>query len=103
MDEGKAAGQRPTWWSRPRGVSAPRPVAGGARTPQGSPVPLHGEDPYGTPPYGGPGPWAPAPPVQRPAATPARGTLLPPQAQTAVPAPERAKASAPAASPRWSS
>ncbi|MGY1453335.1 S1C family serine protease [Streptomyces sp. SS8] len=91
MDEGKAAaGQRPTWWSRPRGVSAPRPVAGGTRTPRSVPVPLHGEDPYGTPPYGGPGPWAPAPPVQRPEATPARGTLLPPRRQAAVPAPERA-------------
>lgn len=41
--------------------------------------PLHAEDPYGTPPYGGPGPWAPAPPVQRPMATPAQGTVLPPQ------------------------
>lgn len=40
--------------------------------------PLHPEDPYGTPPYGGPGPWAPAPPVQRPVATPAHGTVLPP-------------------------
>ncbi|MGX1976965.1 trypsin-like peptidase domain-containing protein [Streptomyces kronopolitis] len=40
--------------------------------------PLHAEDPYGTPPYGGPGPWAPAPPVQRPVATPAHGTVLPP-------------------------
>ncbi|MFG2097003.1 S1C family serine protease [Streptomyces sp. NPDC048612] len=41
---------------------------------------MHAEDPYGTPPYGGPGPWAPAPPVQRPTATPAQGTVLPPQA-----------------------
>ncbi|SFJ93567.1 S1C family serine protease [Streptomyces pini] len=88
MDEGKAAGQRPTWWSRPRGARAPRPVAKDARTVQGAPAPLHGEDPYGTPPYGGPGPWAPAPPVQRPTATPARGTTLPPQAQAPGPAPE---------------
>ncbi|MFH0242500.1 S1C family serine protease [Streptomyces sp. HK10] len=86
MNEGKAAGQRPTWWSRPRGVSAPRPVAGGARTSRDASAPLHGEDPYGTPPYGGPGPRAPAPPVQRPTATPARGTLLPPRAQAAGPA-----------------
>ncbi|WP_410536638.1 trypsin-like peptidase domain-containing protein [Streptomyces sp. KL2] len=77
MDEGRAAGQRPTWWSRPRGVSAPRPAAGGAPTARGAQAPLHGEDPYGTPPYGGLGPWAPAPPVQRPTATPARGTPLP--------------------------
>ncbi|WP_101256904.1 trypsin-like peptidase domain-containing protein [Streptomyces barkulensis] len=95
MDEGKAAGQRPTWWSRPRGVSAPRPVAKDARTARGAPAPLHGEDPYGTPPYGGPGPWAPAPPVQRPTATPARGTLLPPQAQAAGPAPEHTAGSVP--------
>lgn len=40
--------------------------------------PRHAEDPYGTPPYGDPGPWAPAPPVQRPVATPAHGTVLPP-------------------------
>ncbi|MEV0227512.1 trypsin-like peptidase domain-containing protein [Streptomyces sp. NPDC050704] len=41
------------------------------------PKPLHAPDRYGTPPYGGPGPWAPAPPVQHPAATPARGTAVP--------------------------
>ncbi|HZG03449.1 MAG TPA: trypsin-like peptidase domain-containing protein [Streptomyces sp.] len=79
MDEGKATGPQPTWWSRPRGTSAPRPVGGG-RTTEAAPRPLHAEDPYSTPPYGGPGPWAPAPPVQRPVATPAQGTRLPPQA-----------------------
>ncbi|MFI6337016.1 trypsin-like peptidase domain-containing protein [Streptomyces sp. NPDC050535] len=41
------------------------------------PQPLHAPDPYGTPPYGEPGPWASAPPVQYPAATPARGTHVP--------------------------
>ncbi|MFH8406479.1 trypsin-like peptidase domain-containing protein [Streptomyces sp. NPDC018019] len=40
---------------------------------------MHPQDPYGTPPYGDPGPWAPAPPVQRPTATPAHGTGVPPQ------------------------
>ncbi|GAA2401215.1 hypothetical protein GCM10010420_30110 [Streptomyces glaucosporus] len=85
MDEGKAARPQPTWWSRPRGTSAPRP-AGGVRGTGTVPGPLHGEDPYSTPPYGGPGPWAPAPPVRRPPAAPARGTLLPAQAQ--APAPE---------------
>ncbi|MEU1487626.1 trypsin-like peptidase domain-containing protein [Streptomyces sp. NPDC005752] len=40
--------------------------------------PLHATDEYSTPPYGGPGPWAPAPPVQRPVATPAHGTPVPP-------------------------
>ncbi|MFI2778553.1 S1C family serine protease [Streptomyces sp. ALB3] len=40
--------------------------------------PLHAPDEYSTPPYGGPGPWAPAPPVQRPVATPAHGTPVPP-------------------------
>ncbi|MGI5402725.1 trypsin-like peptidase domain-containing protein [Streptomyces sp. CA-135486] len=43
------------------------------------PQPLHEPDEYSTPPYGGPGPWAPAPPVQRPMATPAHGTAVPPQ------------------------
>ncbi len=89
MDEGKAARPQPTWWSRPRGTSAPRPV-GGVQAAGPVPRPLHGEDPYGTPPYGGPGPWAPAPPVQRPVPTPARGTRLPAQAQP--PAPESAAA-----------
>ncbi|WP_433858099.1 trypsin-like peptidase domain-containing protein [Streptomyces kronopolitis] len=55
------------------GVTAGGPAAAPARQ-----RPLHPEDPYGTPPYGGPGPWAPAPPVQRPVATPAHGTVLPP-------------------------
>ncbi|QHC25586.1 trypsin-like peptidase domain-containing protein [Streptomyces sp. GS7] len=72
----------------PRGAADPQPqptvpaeAAGGApRRPQ----PLHPEDPYGTPPYGGPGPWAPAPLVQRPMATPAHGTALPPEAGTAA-------------------
>ncbi|WP_030370676.1 S1C family serine protease [Streptomyces rimosus] len=49
--------------------------------------PLHPQDPYGTPPYGDPGPWAPAPPVQRPMATPAHGTGVPPQGTAAVPPP----------------
>ncbi|MFK4223639.1 trypsin-like peptidase domain-containing protein [Streptomyces sp. NPDC019890] len=51
------------------------PVASEAARPQ----PLHEPDEYSTPPYGGPGPWAPAPPVQRPMATPAHGTAVPPQ------------------------
>ncbi|GAA2466076.1 trypsin-like peptidase domain-containing protein [Streptomyces macrosporus] len=91
MDEGKAAEPQPTWWSRPRGASAPHP-AGGAQATEAGPKPLHGEDPYSTPPYGGPGPWAPAPPVQRPVATPARGTRLPAQAQAPAPETEPAPA-----------
>lgn len=57
---------------------APAPAEAPDAAPQ-RPQPLHAEDPYSTPPYGGPGPWAPAPPVQRPMATPAQGTTLPPQ------------------------
>ncbi|MFI0903806.1 trypsin-like peptidase domain-containing protein [Streptomyces sioyaensis] len=53
-------------------------TAGGPAAAPRQQRPLHDEDPYGTPPYGGPGPWAPAPPVQRPVATPAHGTVLPP-------------------------
>ncbi|MFE7295033.1 trypsin-like peptidase domain-containing protein [Streptomyces sp. NPDC057579] len=58
--------------------------------PAGSPAaprqqPLHPEDPYSTPPYGGPGPWAPAPLVQRPTATPAHGTVLPPAPAAVAP------------------
>ncbi|OKI98048.1 S1C family serine protease [Streptomyces sp. CB02058] len=53
-----------------------------AAEPEARPVPraqpLHAPDAYSTPPYGGPGPWAPAPPVQRPVATPAHGTPVPP-------------------------
>ncbi|MGX1756689.1 trypsin-like peptidase domain-containing protein [Streptomyces lydicus] len=59
----------------------PAPGAPASGNPSATPPrqqPLHAEDPYGTPPYGGPGPWAPAPPVQRPVATPAHGTVLPP-------------------------
>ncbi|MGP8299303.1 S1C family serine protease [Streptomyces inhibens] len=72
-----------------------------AETPSATPQrrqPLHPEDPYGTPPYGGPGPWAPAPPVQRPVATPAHGTVLPPAAGPMPPygAPAPAAPGAPA-------
>ena len=57
-----------------------RPDAASASTPAAAaPKPLHDPDPYSTPPYGEPGPWAPAPPVQHPAATPARGTTVPTQ------------------------
>ncbi|MEV3989294.1 trypsin-like peptidase domain-containing protein [Streptomyces sp. NPDC049837] len=56
--------------------------------PGGAPVrpqPLHQPDEYSTPPYGEPGPWAPAPPVQRPMATPAHGTAVPPAYGTPQP------------------
>ncbi|MFF8277735.1 S1C family serine protease [Streptomyces lateritius] len=66
-------------------VEAPAPAPVPAQ-----PQPLHEPDEYRTPPYGGPGPWAPAPPVQRPVAAPAHGSVppqpVPPQApQQAVP------------------
>ncbi|MGP3982634.1 trypsin-like peptidase domain-containing protein [Streptomyces sp. KR80] len=67
-------------------------LAGGQEAVQ----PRHAPDPYGTPPYGEPGPWAPAPPVQRPVATPAHGTHIPP-AVTAAAAPHPVPA--PAATP----
>ena len=64
-------------------TSAPATSAPVTTTPVTSaparPQPLHEPDEYSTPPYGGPGPWAPAPPVQRPMATPAHGTVVPPQ------------------------
>ncbi|CAM5562042.1 PDZ domain-containing protein OS=Streptomyces rimosus subsp. rimosus (strain ATCC /DSM 40260 / JCM 4667 / NRRL 2234) OX=1265868 GN=SRIM_026930 PE=3 SV=1 [Streptomyces rimosus subsp. rimosus] len=65
------------------------PSAGQVPAPPTAPPqqPLHPQDPYGTPPYGDPGPWAPAPPVQRPMATPAHGTGVPPQGTAAVPPP----------------
>ncbi|MGW6062938.1 S1C family serine protease [Streptomyces sp. NPDC055189] len=56
-----------------------------ADVPADRPRPLHDPDPYSTPPYGEPGPWAPAPPVQHPAATPARGTHLPAAAHSGTP------------------
>ncbi|KUJ64693.1 protease [Streptomyces albus subsp. albus] len=82
----------------PAAPAAPAaPVADVPAAPAGVPVqgagsaeavrPLHDPDPYGTPPYGGPGPWAPAPPVQRPVATPAHGTHLPPAAHQMAPMP----------------
>ncbi|WP_405408512.1 trypsin-like peptidase domain-containing protein [Streptomyces decoyicus] len=75
----RAAVAAPAPEAAPVPPTAPVP----AETPSAAPQrqqPLHPEDPYGTPPYGGPGPWAPAPPVQRPVATPAHGTVLPPAA-----------------------
>ncbi|BCK68779.1 hypothetical protein Srufu_027320 [Streptomyces libani subsp. rufus] len=80
----------------PTPPAAPAPTEPPAAAPQ---QPLHAEDPYGTPPYGGPGPWAPAPPVQRPMATPAQGTALPPQAGPLPPygAPATPQAAMPAA------
>ncbi|MBT2489266.1 trypsin-like peptidase domain-containing protein [Streptomyces sp. ISL-96] len=81
MDEGKPAGPKAKWWSRPAPVpGAPEPESERepAQVPQPRPQPLHAPDPYATPPYGGPGPWAPAPPVQRPVPTPPHGTFVPP-------------------------
>ncbi|MEU9487026.1 trypsin-like peptidase domain-containing protein [Streptomyces decoyicus] len=109
----------PTAVAAPAPETAPAPPMApvSAETPSAAPQrqqPLHPEDPYGTPPYGGPGPWAPAPPVQRPVATPAHGTVLPPTAgpmppygapaapQGAVPGagyPSPAQAAAPPAPP----
>ncbi|MFG2885586.1 trypsin-like peptidase domain-containing protein [Streptomyces sp. NPDC048297] len=63
--------------------------------------PLHDPDPYSTPPYGEPGPWAPAPPVQHPAATPARGTVVPPQATPPAPAVSAGSASESGAEQRY--
>ncbi|MGW1812551.1 trypsin-like peptidase domain-containing protein [Streptomyces sp. NPDC002125] len=57
---------------------APPAAAEQAAAPVPRAQPLHAPDAYSTPPYGGPGPWAPAPPVQRPVATPAQGTPVPP-------------------------
>ncbi|MFE7381357.1 S1C family serine protease [Streptomyces zhihengii] len=80
----------------------PEPVPAAAAPqpePAARPVPLHDPDPYSTPPYGGPGPWAPAPPVQRPVATPAHGTAVPPQYTAPQPAPAQPMAPQPAAAP----
>ncbi|SHL24476.1 S1C family serine protease [Streptomyces yunnanensis] len=74
-------------------AAPPAPTGGAPRQ-----RPLHPEDPYGTPPYGGPGPWAPAPLVQRPTATPAHGTVLPP-APPAPPAPAPVAHAAPQDAP----
>ncbi|MER5556490.1 trypsin-like peptidase domain-containing protein [Streptomyces sp. NPDC002793] len=101
---------------RPAPPAAPVPAPPAPAAPPASPAPpaaeppahrtqpLHAPDEYSTPPYGGPGPWAPAPPVQRPVATPAHGTHVPPvpppYAGTdghGVPAPH--PASAPATTP----
>ncbi|MER7875285.1 trypsin-like peptidase domain-containing protein [Streptomyces solisilvae] len=90
MDEPKAPGPKPKWWSRPAAEkrteaaadqAPPEPVDAPMeeRVPEErAPRPLHEPDPYSTPPYGDPGPWAPAPPVQHPVATPAQGTHIPP-------------------------
>ncbi|MGW1096482.1 S1C family serine protease [Streptomyces sp. NPDC002455] len=59
-------------------AAAPAGTAPSAAEPPHRTGPLHAPDEYSTPPYGGPGPWAPAPPVQRPVATPAHGTPVPP-------------------------
>lgn len=75
-------------------AAAPAPAEHATR-----PVPLHDPDPYSTPPYGGPGPWAPAPPVQRPVATPAHGTAVPPQYTAPQPAPAHPAPAQPAPSP----
>ncbi|GFE04791.1 hypothetical protein Scani_10590 [Streptomyces caniferus] len=73
-----APDERPAEAAVPPRTAAP--VSGTSSAAPQRQQPLHAEDPYGTPPYGGPGPWAPAPPVQRPVATPAHGTPLPPAA-----------------------
>ncbi|MER6103884.1 trypsin-like peptidase domain-containing protein [Streptomyces sp. NPDC001832] len=66
--------------SAPERVTSPPVPEPVASAPATHPVaPLHEPDQYSTPPYGGPGPWAPAPPVQRPAPTPAHSTAVPPQ------------------------
>ncbi|MGA5165913.1 MULTISPECIES: trypsin-like peptidase domain-containing protein [Streptomyces] len=110
MDDGKPTGPKPKWWSRPARqhmvAEAGGPEGGAPRTappvpgpgpaqdpgpaakavaPASRPQPLHQPDEYRTPPYGEPGPWAPAPPVQRPMATPAHGTAVPPAPGTPGP------------------
>ncbi|WP_411120532.1 trypsin-like peptidase domain-containing protein [Streptomyces sp. x-19] len=85
---GARAEQRPAPDVEPAaGTTPPDPRTEPAAAPPAAPrqQPLHPEDPYGTPPYGGPGPWAPAPLVQRPTATPAHGTVLPPAPDTPAP------------------
>ncbi|WP_431999582.1 trypsin-like peptidase domain-containing protein [Streptomyces sioyaensis] len=93
--DGAAAGPRTTDPDGTTTGAAPAPpsaeasplasvTAGGPAAAPRRQRPLHDEDPYGTPPYGGPGPWAPAPPVQRPVATPAHGTVLPPTTEPAA-------------------
>lgn len=86
---GPASGRRaPAEQAPAAGPHAPQPAPAHAPQPEPAarPVPLHDPDPYSTPPYGGPGPWAPAPPVQRPVATPAHGTAVPPQYTAPQPA-----------------
>lgn len=82
-----AAGPRPSEADDPLSAAGPRPPKADDPLPPPPPAagplthraqPLHAPDEYSTPPYGGPGPWAPAPPVQRPVATPAHGTPIPP-------------------------
>ncbi|MGA5411047.1 trypsin-like peptidase domain-containing protein [Streptomyces lavendulocolor] len=110
MDDGKPTGPKPKWWSRPARqhevaeaggteggaprTAPPAPGPGPAQdpghaaeavAPASRPQPLHQPDEYRTPPYGEPGPWAPAPPVQRPMATPAHGTAVPPAPGTPGP------------------
>jgi putative serine protease PepD len=68
--------------SEPHAAAAPEQAPRDADRPGGRLKPLHDPDPYGTPPYGEPGPWALAPPVQRPVATPAQGTPVPPTSGT---------------------
>ncbi|GGU42268.1 protease [Streptomyces albospinus] len=86
----------------PAADPVPSPATASAEADGGAPrrpQPLHAEDPYGTPPYGGPGPWAPAPLVQRPMATPAHGTVLPPEAGAAAADAPHPRPAAPAGAP----
>ncbi|MFD9836945.1 S1C family serine protease [[Kitasatospora] papulosa] len=78
-DRGTPAPAEPAPPAADRGTPAPAEPAPPAAEPHVHRTqPLHAPDEYSTPPYGGPGPWAPAPPVQRPVATPAHGTPVPP-------------------------
>ncbi|MEU4886170.1 S1C family serine protease [Streptomyces xinghaiensis] len=96
MNQGKATGPKPQWWSRLRGGTAPDPA------PAPEPAPITEPAPATPPAAGGPGtPADPVPPSGSPApGAPAEGLPVAPPVPPPAPVPSGPDAERPAGEPR---
>ncbi|MEU4682172.1 S1C family serine protease [Streptomyces xinghaiensis] len=96
MDQGKATGPKPQWWSRPRGGTAPDPAPAPERPPVTEPPPA------APPAASGPGaPAGPVPPSGPPApGAPPERLPVPPSVPPPAPVPSAPDRERPAGEPR---
>ncbi|WP_327190498.1 S1C family serine protease [Streptomyces xinghaiensis] len=102
MNQGKATGPKPQWWSRPQGGTAPDPAPAPDPVPAPEPAPATEPPPAAPPAATGPGaPAGPVPSSGPPApGTPAEGLPVPPPVPPPVPVPSGPAAERPAGEPR---